>query len=143
MSGSLINQSIEAGLYTEGATDTSAPYRDGDRLTSIDGTTFLQPTALWIEDHNHPLAGKEYLFPFATVLEVPQQDVSAKLGSTLVGSVVTNDKTFSRTMLNNRNINRLNIGAIATPSIDWDQPHEGNLFDFLFERRAFQSAPTT
>jgi hypothetical protein len=24
--------------------------------------------------------------------------------------------------------------------IQWDQPHEGNLFDHLFARRAFQSA---
>ena len=35
---------------------------------------------------------------------------------------------------------RLDIGPIATNHIQWDQPHEGNLFDHLFARRAFQRA---
>ena len=34
----------------------------------------------------------------------------------------------------------LNLGPIPTPRISWDQPHEGNLFDHLYARRAFQSA---
>jgi uncharacterized protein (DUF952 family) len=25
--------------------------------------------------------------------------------------------------------------------ISWDQPHEGNLFDHLYSRRAFQAVP--
>ena len=32
------------------------------------------------------------------------------------------------------------LGAIATNHIQWDQPHEGNLFDHLYARRAFQRA---
>ena len=35
-------------------------------------------------------------------------------------------------------VGRLNLGAIATNQIRWDQPHEGNLFDHLYARRAFQ-----
>ena len=35
---------------------------------------------------------------------------------------------------------RLDIGPIATNHIQWDQPHEGNLFDHQFARRAFQRA---
>jgi hypothetical protein len=38
------------------------------------------------------------------------------------------------------NAGRLNIGPIATNHIQWDQPHEGNQFDHLYARRAFQRA---
>ena len=33
-------------------------------------------------------------------------------------------------------IRRLNLAAIHTTKISWDQPHEGNLFEFLYRRRA-------
>jgi len=37
-------------------------------------------------------------------------------------------------------IDRLNIGNVPTNRIKWDQPHEGNLFEFLYTRRSFQIA---
>ena len=37
-------------------------------------------------------------------------------------------------------IGRLNLGPIKTNQIVWDQPHEGNLFEHLYARRAFQRA---
>jgi len=39
------------------------------------------------------------------------------------------------------NIDRLNIGAIPTIALNWLQPHEGNIVDFLFRSRAFQLPP--
>jgi len=33
----------------------------------------------------------------------------------------------------------LNIGPIPTTKLDWLQPHEGNIVDFLFLARAFQT----
>lgn len=35
-------------------------------------------------------------------------------------------------------VDRLNIGPIPTNRLTWDQPHEGNLFEHLFGRRAYQ-----
>ena len=35
---------------------------------------------------------------------------------------------------------RLNLGAIPTNQVNWNQPHEGNLFEHLYCRRAFRSA---
>ena len=35
-------------------------------------------------------------------------------------------------------IDRLNIGAIPTIKLNWLQPHEGSIVDFLFRGRAFQ-----
>ena len=43
------------------------------------------------------------------------------------------------TLLASPRVGRLNLGPIPTPSVRWDQPHEGNLFDFLYARRAVQS----
>jgi hypothetical protein len=34
-----------------------------------------------------------------------------------------------------------NIGPVPTIKLDWLQPLEGNLVDFLFRARAFQQAP--
>jgi len=40
------------------------------------------------------------------------------------------------------NINLFNntTGAVPTNQVSWDQPHEGNLFEHLYARRAFQKA---
>jgi hypothetical protein len=32
----------------------------------------------------------------------------------------------------------LNLGPIPTIKLNWLQPHEGNIVDFLFRARAFQ-----
>ena len=37
-------------------------------------------------------------------------------------------------------IERLNLGPLPTSRVQWDQPHEGNLFEFLYRRRAIQRA---
>jgi len=55
-----------------------------------------------------------------------------------VASAVTNDKKWERQLTDATNIDRLNIGAIPTTKLDWLQPHEGNIVDFLFRARAFQ-----
>jgi hypothetical protein len=38
-------------------------------------------------------------------------------------------------------IGRLNLGPIPTTVLQWDQPHEGNLFEHLYQQRAFQQEP--
>ena len=35
-------------------------------------------------------------------------------------------------------IDRLNIGPVSTMKISWDQPHEGNMFEFLWQRRSIE-----
>ena len=37
-------------------------------------------------------------------------------------------------------IERLNIGPVSTMKISWDQPHEGNMFEFLWQRRSIERA---
>ncbi len=37
-------------------------------------------------------------------------------------------------------IDRLNLGPVSTMAISWDQPHEGNMFEFLWKRRSIERA---
>jgi hypothetical protein len=63
-----------------------------------------------------------------------------KIGPTLVGTGITEDRAFQQALLDSAHIDRLNLGAVPTTKLDWLQPHEGNIVDFLYRARAFQSA---
>jgi hypothetical protein len=89
---------------------------------------------------DHPLAMKEFLFPFASVVKVDQAEIPAQLGPTLVVTAITRDPKLIQTLVSSPHIDRLNIGALPTNQVSWDQPHEGNLFEHLYARRAFQHA---
>jgi len=41
-------------------------------------------------------------------------------------------------LMTSTHIERLNIGPYPTNRVQWEQPHEGNLFEFLYRRRALQ-----
>jgi acyl-CoA reductase-like NAD-dependent aldehyde dehydrogenase len=124
---------------TPGARDVSAEYRQPDRLVSWQGCSYLLPTIVEC-DVEHPLANREYLFPFASVVEVPEAQMPQVLGPSLAVMALTNDAKFRRRLLESSLVGRLNFGPIPTMQITWDQPHEGNLFDHLYARRAFQAA---
>ncbi len=131
---------IDRQLDLPGAEDLTAPLRSGDRVVEVGGCTFLRPTLIWCEDPAHPLAASEFLFPFAAVVQVPQEEMLRRIGPTLVATVLTEDETFKAELMRERNIDRLNLGPIPTCRLAWDQPHEGNLFEHLYRRRAFQGA---
>src|SRR5438105_8550702 len=74
-------------------------------------------------------------------LSVHRTQMIEKIGQTLVATAITNDKNWARQLTGATNIDRLNIGPIPTTKLDWLQPHEGNIVDFLFRARAFQIPP--
>jgi hypothetical protein len=86
------------------------------------------------------MAKKEYMFPFVTVVQCPQDQMIAKIGPTLVASAITKDEKFKRALVDAKNIDRLNLGALPTVQLNWLQPHEGSIVDFLFRARALQVA---
>ena len=135
-----IDSLVEQGLADPGAEDITALYRPGSRLAEFDGCSYLLPTIVHVDSAGHTLANKEFLFPFASVVEVNQREIPEILGPTLVLTAITGDANFQRRLLGATNIGRLNFGPIQTNRIVWDQPHEGNLFDHLYARRAFQAA---
>ncbi len=135
-----IDGQIEEGLKTPGAEDVTARYRGGSRKAVLDGGTYMRPTIVLCNDFSHPLANREFLCPYASVVTVPQAEVLSKIGYTLACSAITRDPEFIRRLEAFPEIDRLNIGPVSTMKISWDQPHEGNMFEFLWKRRSIERA---
>jgi acyl-CoA reductase-like NAD-dependent aldehyde dehydrogenase len=135
-----IDAMIEDGLKTAGAEDITARYRNGPRKTLFEGAVYLKPTILLCDSFAHPLANREFLCPYASVVQVPQQEMLNQIGPSLVVTAITKDESFRQALLDCPLIDRLNLGPISTMAISWDQPHEGNLFEFLYRRRALETA---
>ncbi|MBJ05556.1 MAG: aldehyde dehydrogenase [Verrucomicrobiaceae bacterium] len=133
-----INDLIDEHLRVEGAEDVTARYRNGPRLVEMHGQTYLRPTLISCADSAHPLANTEFMFPFASICEMPQERMLGEIGETLVVSAWTEDPAWIRELMNSPDIERLNIGPFPTNRVQWEQPHEGNLFEFLYRRRAIQ-----
>jgi hypothetical protein len=133
-----INERIDELLGTPGAVDVTARYRKGPRLVEKFGQTFLQPTLIACDDLDHPLANTEFMFPFASILQVPQAKMIDTIGESLVVSAFTANHDWTLDLMTSTNIERLNIGPYPTNRVQWEQPHEGNLFEFLYRRRALQ-----
>ncbi|MCX8090146.1 MAG: aldehyde dehydrogenase family protein [Verrucomicrobiae bacterium] len=133
-----IDAQIEAGLQTPGAVDATAHYRRGPRKVLFEGAVFLKPTIVHCASFEHPLANREFLFPYASVVEVPQAEMLRRIGPTLVCTAITRDAAFIEQLMACPHIDRLNIGPVPTMKISWDQPHEGNLFELLWRRRSFE-----
>ncbi len=131
---------IERDLKTPGAEDVTARFRDGERLIRLGECAYVLPTLVCCDSPDHPLANREFLLPYAAVVECPQEQMLARIGPTLVCTALTADERFADSLLASRDIDRLNIGPIPTWRIQWDQPHEGNLFEHLYTRRALQRA---
>jgi acyl-CoA reductase-like NAD-dependent aldehyde dehydrogenase len=135
-----ISAMIDQGLAEPGARDATARFRSGSRVVDWHGCTYLLPTIVQCDSPDHPLANREFLFPFSSVVEVKQDQLPEVLGATLVVSAITQDTDLIQRLLTSSHVDRLNLGAIPTNQIVWDQPHEGNLFEHLYGRRAFQRA---
>ncbi len=136
-----ISQSIDADLQTPGVTEATAKYRDGaPRLVKQGRADYLLPTVLHCVSPDAAAARKEYMFPFVTVVECPETQMLQAMGPTLVCTALTNSPALRRTLIDAVHVDRLNIGPVPTTQLNWLQPHEGNLIDFLFRARAFQTA---
>ena len=134
-----VNNQLEELMQKPGVTEVTAKYRDGNRLIQRNTHDFLRPTVLHCGSPEHPLATTEYMFPFVTVVDCPQKQIVQKIGPTLVCTAITNDESFQAQLLDATNIDRLNLGPVRTVALNWLQPHEGNLVDFLYRARAVQT----
>ena len=135
-----ISADIDNALKENGVEEVSAKHQDGGRLVSQERCDYLRPTVVHCASPEAAMAKKEYMYPFVTVVECPQDKMIGAIGSTLVATGLTEDPAFTRALLDARNIDRLNIGPVPTIKLNWLQPHEGNIVDFLFRPRAFQRA---
>ena len=135
-----ISNAIDADLQTPGVTDVTAKYRESPRIVKEGRAEYLLPTVLHCDSPDAPAAKKEYMFPFVTVVDCPEAQMIEKIGPTLVCSAITCRPEFRRGLVDAVNIDRLNLGPVPTIQLNWLQPHEGNIVEFLFRARAFQTA---
>lgn len=132
-----IDGTINSNLK-DGARDVTAEHRTSERKAEVAGSTYLRPTLVRAE-RGHTLAGTEFMFPFTAVVEVPEDEMIAEMGPSLVVTALTKDPAFQAQLFAASGIERLNVGPVPTSHVDWDQPHEGNLFEFLYARRAIKT----
>jgi len=135
-----IEGQLEEGLKTPGAEDVTAKYRGGPRQVAFEGGTYLRPTIVRCDNFTHPLANREFLCPYASVVTCPQGEMLSHIGYTLACTAITKDPGFIAELETYPHIERLNIGPISTMKTSWDQPHEGNMFEFLWQRRSIDRA---
>jgi acyl-CoA reductase-like NAD-dependent aldehyde dehydrogenase len=136
-----ISAAIDRDAQAAGVSEVTAKYRQGPRLVKQGSADYLLPTVLHAPTPEAAVAKQEYMFPFVTVVECPQERMLEAIGPTLVCSAVTCHEPFRRQLVDAVHIDRLNLGPVPTTQLNWLQPHEGNIVDFLFRARAFQSAP--
>jgi acyl-CoA reductase-like NAD-dependent aldehyde dehydrogenase len=138
--GTAIWKQIEQDLSATGVTHFTEKF--GPRLVERERASYLRPTIIHSQSPESPVVQREYMFPFATVVECPQAQTLNKIGPTLVATVISEDESFRQAATIATNIDRLNLGSIPTTKLDWLQPHEGNLFEFLYRNRALQTSPS-
>jgi acyl-CoA reductase-like NAD-dependent aldehyde dehydrogenase len=131
-----IDGQIEEGLKTPGAVDVTAGYRQGPRRATFEGGVYLRPTIVRCDSFAHPLANREFLCPYASVVEMSQAEMLKQMGYSLAVTAITRDPEFTQQLQEFPHIERLNLGPLSTMSVSWDQPHEGNMFEFLWKRRS-------
>ncbi|MCC9601393.1 aldehyde dehydrogenase family protein [Stieleria sp. JC731] len=129
---------VQQDLAESGVTDMTAEY--GDKLIEREHCAYLRPMVLHADSPDRGVASKEYMFPFVGVVECPQAEMLRRIGPTLVGTVLTRDPAFIQQASSCVDIDRINIGPIPTNRLNWLQPHEGNIIDFLYRSRAYQVA---
>jgi acyl-CoA reductase-like NAD-dependent aldehyde dehydrogenase len=135
-----ISQGIDVDVKAPGVSEVTAKHREGERLIKEERAAYLLPTIVHCASSDAAIAKKEYMFPFATVVECPEDKMIGAIGPTLVCSAITHNPDFRRRLLDAVHIDRLNLGPVPTTQLNWLQPHEGNLVEFLFRARAFQTA---
>ena len=136
-----ISQSIDADIQAPGVTDVTARYRDDPRVVHAGRADYLLPTVVHCESADAPVAKKEYMFPFVSVVECPESKMLDSIGPTLVCTAITRNDALRSQLVDAVHIDRLNLGPVPTTQLNWLQPHEGNIVEFLFRARAFQTAP--
>ena len=127
---------IDKDLKQPGVHDMTGKY--GPRLVKKERCDYLRPTVILLRFAGAGHRQEGIHVPLRDGGQCPQEKMLDAIGPTLVCSAITEDKKFQRALLDATHIDRLNIGPIPTIQLNWLQPHEGNIVDFLFRARAFQ-----
>ena len=137
-----IDAQIEDGLKTPGAEDVTAKYRGGPRKVVFEGGVYPAP------DHRAVRLLRASAGEQGIPLPLRQRRARARRREMLATNRLhaRRARPSRRTRPSSREleafgeIDRLNIGPVSTMKISWDQPHEGNMFEFLWKRRSIERA---
>jgi acyl-CoA reductase-like NAD-dependent aldehyde dehydrogenase len=121
-------KAIEADLRDSGTTHVTEKY--GPRLVEMERCAYLRPTVAHCTSPAAPIASKEYMFPFVSVVECPQEKMIASIGPTLVCSAISDDAKFQHALADSTHIDRLNTrgtsssfcsapGRCRSPTTSW------------------------
>ena len=130
---------VQQDLADSGVTDATAKF--GERLVERERCAYLKPVVVHVDSPDRPVAAKEYMFPFVSVVKCPEKDFGTKIGPTLVCTLLSENEQLIDELTEGTAVDRLNVGPIPTNRLNWLQPHEGNLIEVLFRSRAYQLAP--
>ena len=139
--GEAIAELIDGEIEQSGAEDITQKIRGGgSRAITRERCSYLLPTVIFSDDPDASIVSKEFMFPFVVVVECPQERMLEKIGYTLVATGITDDQQFQRALIDSTDIDRINLGPVPTTKLDWFQPHEGNIVEWLYRARSYQSA---
>ena len=133
-----INAAIDDGLQTSGAEDVTAKYRRGPRLVALKArfTCVRRLCAATRLRTRWPIANTFSRTPASSRCRRQRwSNRSDRLWSSPRSPATS---ALIEQLIESPLIERLNLGPLSTMKISWDQPHEGNLFEFLYKRRAIE-----
>jgi acyl-CoA reductase-like NAD-dependent aldehyde dehydrogenase len=132
----------EAGRYDalvrtrldNGAIDLS--FGRDSRVESCGNAAVLKPTIAWVPSCEHPLFGTELPFPFAVFASVSSRaDLLQAVGDSLAVVVLGGDDTIHGDLLALPGVSKVYSDGALSTEMDPREPHEGFVFDFLFEKK--------
>jgi acyl-CoA reductase-like NAD-dependent aldehyde dehydrogenase len=68
-----MSSQIDEGCRAPGVTEVTEKYRGGPRLVKKERCDYLRPTVLHCTDPSATMANTEYMFPFVSVVDCPQE----------------------------------------------------------------------
>src|SRR5436309_3085760 len=107
-----IHSAIKEKMNESGVEDMTAKF--APRLVEIKRAAYLRPWVIHCDSPDRKIANTEYMFPYVTVVECPQDQMLEKIGGTLVCSAITRNKAWQKELMDATHIDRLNIGPIPT-----------------------------
>ncbi len=128
---------VERDISVSGVRHATDSY--GTRLVEMERCAYLRPAVLHCDSPEPDVARKEYMFPFVSVVQCDSEQMLAKIGPTLVATAITDSPQWISALTECTHIDRLNLGPIPTNRLDWLQPHEGNIIEFLYRSRTVQA----
>ena len=121
-------------INDSGADFSWAPTQNFENDPNDEETAILDQ-ALHLQMHRSQLA-QDLTTLNSTMAEKFEQLKQAELRESELARAHDEIKEFQEKLLSSHLIDRLNLGPISTMKISWDQPHEGNMFEFLYKRRS-------